>query len=667
MRAKIRIDPQTALGTIDPMIYGVNVEHLERMVYDGYWAELIANRKFAGHDIDPFRSGRAHPAPWRREFRDEPPFGIVAHWHPFGNGPAVEYVHDNTVYYSGRQSQRIDLVCDDGQRHGVAQSGVEVQGGTAYQLRAVLRAEPGISGIQLALSRNCGLLEITGSDLSQSWQTFEMSLVPKASGSFDFQITATGRGRVWLGAVSLMKDAHWAAGGVRQDVAESLKQAGITTIRWPGGNFVSDYNWELGIGPSDRRPTVLNRAWGEYESHDLGTDEFLNHCEQWDVTPFVTVNAGSGTAAEAAAWVEYCNGSPDTAYGGRRAANGREAPYGVRYWSIGNEMWGNFQVGHLDAETYARRCVEFATAMRAVDPSIHLTAVGHVRNTLGRWNERVAEVVGPHVDAVAVHSYTLNPSALPTEPDPDEKYLAIVAGADSASRLLDDTIEVIDGHWSGPERAEISYDEYGVRENLRLTTPWKERYTLRDGLCLAGIIQALQERSERIRIGAMFGYCNRLGLIDTQPDAVLLTPYYHAFALMANNAGAVAVASFCDVDTFSTAGLATEPPLQGAPWLKVAASASADRDRVFLSVINRHPEAAILADITVDGPGKLQSAARRHCLGGSGPLARNEFGAPPQVWCSESELALEIDGDSARYSFPPHSLTVLELAIAADS
>ncbi len=659
MRAEIRIEPQKTLGEIDPMLYGVNVEHLERAVYGGYWAELVRNRKFAGHDDD--RPGRGRPKPWEREFADPPGFGIAGSWEPFGAGPGVEFAHDNSVFYSGGQSQRIDLVGEGGYPRGVSQPGIAVLGGEAYHLRVVLRARGPIGPVRIGLADDVAELLVDDRDLAEEWCTVESQLVPKAGGSFDLRITAPGRGQLWIGAVSLMRADHHRAGGVRQDVAERLKTGGITLIRWPGGNFASDYDWECGIGPRDRRPTKFNRAWGEWEPHDLGTDEFLAHCEQWGITPFLTVNAGSGTPAQAAAWVEYCNGPPDSKYGAMRAANGRAQPYRVRHWSIGNEIWGNFQVGHVDAETYARRCVEFARAMRAVDDGLHLTAVGHVRNVLGRWNERVSEIAGASVDAIAIHSYTLNPMILPAEPDPEEKYLAIVAGPETVDAVLDESIAVIDAHWAG-QKAEISYDEYGVREDLRTATPWKEVYTLRDGLCIAGIIQSMQQRAGRVRIGAQFGFANRLGLIDVEPDSITETPCFQAFALLATNSGPLAVASDCRSESFGTPGLGTEPPQQGVPWLRVAATASRDRDRVWISVINRHPGRAISA--TIDIAGDWSPSARVSVLGGDGPNARNAVGAVPAVRLSRSDCDLEQDDRGIARQFEPHSLTVLELSRA---
>ncbi len=659
MQANIRIDPQILLGRIDPMVYGVNIEHLERAVYGGYWAELIRNRKFAGHDNA--RAARGRPDQWELGFSDLPGFGVAMGWQPHGTGYAVEFAHDNRVFYSGGQSQRIDLLTDDGQERGVSQPGIGILGGQSYHLRAVLRTEGPVDPIRIGLGQGIAEVSIDGRDLGTEWQTIEAELAPKSGGNFDFRITAAGRGQLWIGAVSLMRADHHRAGGVRQDAAERLKSGGVTLIRWPGGNFASDYDWRCGIGPRDRRPTTFNRAWSEWEPHDLGTDEFLAHCEQWDTIPFLTVNAGSGTPAQAAAWVEYCNGPPDSQYGSLRAANGREQPYAVRYWSIGNEIWGNFQVGHVDAETYALRCAEFARAMRAVDPGLHLTAVGHVRNVLGRWNERVAGIAGDCVDAVAIHSYTLNPAVLAEEPDPEQKYLAIVAGPEAVDSVLDDSIAVIDGHWIGNAPAEISYDEYGVRETLRLTTPWKEIYALRDGICIAGIIQSMQLRSARVRIGAQFSFANRLGLIDVDADSVSETPCYQAFSLLANNSGSLAIDSSCSVEGFDTPGLGTEPPLRAVPWLRVAASASSDRSRIWLSVINRHPRRAIAARVGVAGNWRPDGRVGAMVLGGCGPNARNLPGGTLEVWLEQRELDLAVEPAGFSYLFEPHSVTVLEL------
>jgi alpha-N-arabinofuranosidase len=164
--------------------------------------------------------------------------------------------------------------------------------------------------------------------------------------------------------------------GLRTDVLEALRRLRFTVMRYPGGNFASGYHWEDGIGPRDRRPLRIEKAWDSREPNHVGTDEFLSLCRKMSWQSMLTVNLGSGTTEEARSWVEYCNGAPGTPYGDRRAANGHPEAYGVKLWCLGNEMDGLWQIGHCPAEEYAARARDAARAMRAVDPSIETIACG---------------------------------------------------------------------------------------------------------------------------------------------------------------------------------------------------------------------------------------------------------------------------------------------------
>ena len=170
----------------------------------------------------------------------------------------------------------------------------------------------------------------------------------------------------------------------------------------------------------------------------------------------------------------------------------------------------------------------------------------------------------------------------------------------------------------------------------------------------------MQQRSARVRIGAQFGFANRLGLIDVEADSITETPCYQAFALMAVHSGPLAVASSCISESFSTPGLGTEPPRQDVPWLRVAATASEDRDRVWISVINRHPGRPISA--AIDIPGEWRTRARLSVLGGDGPDSRNAVGAVPGVRLSITDCQLDTADRGFTHLFEPHTLTVLELS-----
>ena len=157
------------------------------------------------------------------------------------------------------------------------------------------------------------------------------------------------------------------ADGYRKDVMDAVKRLGVSILRYPGGNFSSGYNWTDGIGPKDQRPTRVELAWNDLESNRFGTDEFLRYCERIAAEPYICINGGLGTVDDARHWVEYTNESRHTYWADQRRKNGREKPYAVKYWGLGNEIDGQWQLGHKNAEDYAKFALEAAKAMRLVD------------------------------------------------------------------------------------------------------------------------------------------------------------------------------------------------------------------------------------------------------------------------------------------------------------
>ena len=241
------------------------------------------------------------------------------------------------------------------------------------------------------------------------WKQYSFILVPKKTDRFaKITFLFNGRGTLYIDQASLEPEA--AVDQVRADSEAMIAKLRPSFVRWPGGNVAQDYHWEWGIGPRDERPTWKNIAWSNApEPDDLGTDEYLALCARLHAEPSITVNVnGAGaTPQEAAAWVEYANGPVTSKNGARRAANGHRAPYGVKQWELGNEIFGNWVRGHTDAETYARAAVQYAKAMRAVDPAIKLIAVGEgLGKDQNDWNRTVLKIAGPVIDYLAIHDYT---------------------------------------------------------------------------------------------------------------------------------------------------------------------------------------------------------------------------------------------------------------------
>ena len=295
------------------------------------------------------------------------------------------------------------------QRHGIYQPRIPIRAGVEYRGYIWAKTTDYDGRITVALESDVNLGEIyAAADMNITkgdWRKYEFTLKPVRSDPLArFAILFPGKGTVWIDQVSLLPgDA--APGGVRRDVFEKIKLLNPAFIRWPGGNVAQDYRWLWAVGPRDQRVTWSNLSWkNEPEPSDFGTDEFVAFSRAVGAEPSITVNVeGRGaTVEEAAAWVEYCNGPATSKYGAMRAANGHPAPFGVKFWEVGNEIWGDWVRGHSDAETYARNYNRYAKAMRAVDPSIKLIAVGD--NNMN-WNRTVLRAAGENIDYLAIHHY----------------------------------------------------------------------------------------------------------------------------------------------------------------------------------------------------------------------------------------------------------------------
>ena len=237
--------------------------------------------------------------------------------------------------------------------------------------------------------------------LSAAYTTFPLAFkCPVGTDDGRIEVAATGPGTLLVGAVSPMPADN--VEGWRREVVEVLKSLRSGVYRWPGGNFVSAHDWRDAIGAPDQRPPVFDPVWSAVQSNDVGTDEFMALCRLTDVEPYITVNSGFGDARSAAEYVEYANGPATTAWGARRAANGHPEPYRVRYWNIGNEMWGSWQYGYMPLAQYTVKHNLFAKAMRKADPSIVLIASGAMPDTMTGSGESlkigdrlVPEYLGP--------------------------------------------------------------------------------------------------------------------------------------------------------------------------------------------------------------------------------------------------------------------------------
>jgi alpha-N-arabinofuranosidase len=360
---EVKLDAARSSAPISPFIYGQFIEHLGRCIYGGIWAEMLEDRKF-------YFPITADYAPYRSLRNSAFPVVGASPWQIVGNAGAVTMVREKA--FVGSHAPRLQAGA------GVRQRDLGLVAGRAYEGyvwalpltgRAVL--EVGLSWGEGPADRTTTRLALVGTDYSKQAFRFTAAAGTETGGALELRVV---EGEVLLGPPSLMPADH--VRGMRADTLALLKQLNSTIYRWPGGNFASGYDWRDGIGDRDRRPPRKNPAWTGVEHNDFGTDEFIAFCRELGTEPMIAVNTGFGDAYSAAQWVEYCNAAPSTIGGGWRRQNGHAPPYGVKYWCVGNEMFGPWQLGFMQMHHYTQKHNLVAAAMWKIDPSLVLVAVG---------------------------------------------------------------------------------------------------------------------------------------------------------------------------------------------------------------------------------------------------------------------------------------------------
>ena len=372
----VAIDAAKTGAPISRNLYGQFLEHGGNIVNEGVWAEMLEDRKFYNPVTSKQPEQPAAPGGWHRP----PP----RHWTPVGGDQVVTM--DTRDPYTGDHTPLIKL--DAAEAHGVVQTGLAVRKGKAYTGRIVLAGSPGaVVKVTLAWGKEASERQtLTMAALGSAYRKIPLKFQAKGdSDDAQLEITGTGTGSFHIGAVSLMPADN--IEGFRAEVIAALKQLHSGVYRFPGGNFVSSYEWRNGVGEMDKRPPIYDPVWRAVQPNDVGTDEFLTLCRLLGVDPYITVNAGFGDAWSAKELVEYTNGAVTTPMGKWRAANGHPQPYHVKLWGVGNEPWGDYQMGAMSTEQFALKHDMFAKAMRKVDPSITLIAGGAMPDVMTGANQ----------------------------------------------------------------------------------------------------------------------------------------------------------------------------------------------------------------------------------------------------------------------------------------
>jgi alpha-N-arabinofuranosidase len=452
--------------------------------------------------------------------------------------------------------------------------------------------------------------------------------------------------------------------GFRSDVLEQVRQLGVPIIRYPGGNFVSGYNWLDGVGPKKDRPRVLDKAWNTIDTNQFGTNEFMAWSKLVGSKPLMGLNLGTGTAERAAALVEYCNVAKGTKWSDLRRAHGTEQPYKVEHWCLGNEMDGPWQIGHMTAAEYGLKAQDAARQMRAVDPSLKLIACGSSgpgMPTYLEWDREVLEQCYEYVDALSLHRYLGN-----TKEETGEDSAKFLAMNLSMEQQIAETLAVCDlvrGHKRSPKKLWLSFDEWNVWYRARSGDALngheqeaphllEEVYNLEDALLVGGIINTLMRNADRIKIACLAQLVNVIAPLVTNASGLLRQTTYYPYSWALQFARGNVLNVLVESPTYEVLEMGQ------VPYLDVTATLDPEAGRLSMFILNRDLNKAHPVEINWQdwAPNRVLGSTT---LTGGDLKAFNSFDAPQRIAPQAADKP-STTGGRTRFAVPARSYTVLQ-------
>jgi alpha-N-arabinofuranosidase len=426
-----------------------------------------------------------------------------------------------------------------------------------------------------------------------------------------------------------------------------------------GGNFTSGYHWRDGVGPLDERVTMLNQSWGFPEYNEVGTDEFMEFCDQASAPAQICLNLGSGTVQEAHDWVEYCQGGADTPEGKHRAANGHPAPYNVAAWELGNELWGaDWEIGWHTAQGYADRYHEVYNAIRSLVPSSTMIfANGGDVDSYHDWNATILAKDAADLSMLSTH-YVVDTNDLPQQAaSRDYTWGAAFAQPIGVAHGLDGMRAQIDANPTTRGHVKLAYTEwmFGGTEN----SDFPRFDNLGGAVIAAGWLNMLMRYADFIPVADMTGIIDIAGM-HKKHGRVFVTPQFWTLWLYTHFAGDTPVATETQVREYDTRGGPGKlPPTPHVPYLDVLATVDSNRDTLALFVVNRDWKQGIPATIHLQDFASAGEITVR-TLTADSILAHNDEESPNTVHPTTAKV--NVAGNELRYEFAKHSVTVLEFS-----
>jgi alpha-N-arabinofuranosidase len=463
--------------------------------------------------------------------------------------------------------------------------------------------------------------------------------------------------------------------GFRKDAIREVAGLHVPIIRYPGGNFVSGYNWLDGVGPKKDRPTVLERAWNSLETNQFGTNDFMDWAKAVGTEPLLGFNLGTGNSEMAVAYIEYCNFAKGTKWSDLRRSHGYEQPHKVKYWCLGNEMDGPWQMGRLTAREYGRKARDIAQQARIIDSDVQLIACGSsntIMPTYLNWDREVLEECYDQVDGISLHNYFGNEPAL--SGGKSERFLA--QNLDMERQILEITAvaDLVQGIYRSPKRLWLSFDEWNVwyrarsREHLDGKGQFaphllEEVYNLEDALLTGGFLNTLMRQSERVRVACLAQIVNVIAPLVTNEKGILRQSIYFPYAMVLKYAHGRMLDIQVECETYPIRAAGLRPDFarnENVPFLDVVATYDAKEKRVSVFALNRdlaneRELALTFEDIT---PSKVLAC---ETVTGTDLKAFNTFESPNTVVTTKLDAAKAAAKMTVK--LPARSYTVVHLAV----
>ncbi len=449
--------------------------------------------------------------------------------------------------------------------------------------------------------------------------------------------------------------------GFRKDVLDVLRPLGMPVMRYPGGNFVSCYDWKDGVGPKADRPVRPDYAWRSRETNQFGTDEFMAWCNAVRTEPMMAVNLGTFGTAQAGELVEYCNLPVGTIWSDRRKANGHADPYGVKLWCLGNEMDGIWQAGHIPAEEYARRAQNASIMMKGLDRSIQTIACGssgRFMHSYMHWDRTVLEYCWDQIDYISAHRYSNN--------DRQDSAWFLAEGVE-IDRVVEDyagLLAYVRGVKRSNKQIHLSFDEWNVWYKDRngdgnfecAPHLLEEVYNLEDALVCAQYLSSFIRHADTVKLACIAQIVNVIAPVLTRKEGCLIQSIYYPFLLYSQHANGVSLRASVNTPTYK-AGERGEVPVVDA-----CAAFDATNNQISLFLVNRSQTESASVDIRLSDA-TFEKVLINQAIGGGDVKAANSWEKPNVVKPVAGQATVE--NGSLHVQIPSPGLAVLKCSVGA--